>query len=195
MGETICAQCCGTEREVTIDCTPDCGYLIAAHRYEAEKRSTLTPADIPFPNVEIPLSLIQEYRGVVSGLAFAILKAAGTQPSIVDKDALAALQALAEKFRTLGSGIYYEKPPDDFYARAVYEALDKYVEEFKRQLAEQGIAAKLKDRDVFHFLVFLLRVGRGQTNGRPRSRMYLEFLRGQFPKAAAVEEPSRIIVP
>src|SRR2546429_6036822 len=35
-GETICAICCGTGREVTIDCAPDCPHLAAAHRYEDE---------------------------------------------------------------------------------------------------------------------------------------------------------------
>lgn len=195
-GETICAQCCGTEREVTIDCTPDCGYLLAAHRYEAERKAPVSASDVPFPDVEIPSSLIHEYRGAISGLAFAILKSAASQTGIVDKDVLVALQALAEKYRTLDSGIYYERPPDDLYSRAVYDSLDKYVEDIRKQLGEQGVSGKVKDRDVFHFLVFLLRVGLSQTNGRPKTRMYLEFLRSQFPKsAAAPEEPSRIIVP
>ena len=35
-GEKICAPCCGREREVTLDCPPDCAYLIAAHRYEQQ---------------------------------------------------------------------------------------------------------------------------------------------------------------
>src|SRR6185437_3901085 len=33
-GEKICAICCGTYREVTIDCPVDCPHLIAARRYE-----------------------------------------------------------------------------------------------------------------------------------------------------------------
>jgi hypothetical protein len=55
----------------------------------------------------------------------------------------------------------------------------------------------MRDNDMFLFLVFLLRVGRQQTSGRPKSRAYLEFLRGQFPKTVAAPEPEppRIIVP
>ena len=34
--EKICAICCGTEREVALDCPSDCSFLIAAHRYEIE---------------------------------------------------------------------------------------------------------------------------------------------------------------
>ena len=41
-GKKICAVCCGTEREVTLDCPTDCNYLIKAHQYEREHRQPLT---------------------------------------------------------------------------------------------------------------------------------------------------------
>jgi hypothetical protein len=45
-------------------------------------------------------------------------------------------------------------------------------------------------------LVFLYRMGLLRTNGRPRSRRYIEFLRSQFPQAQELKrEESRIIVP
>jgi hypothetical protein len=53
-----------------------------------------------------------------------------------------------------------------------------------------------KDADVFHLLVFLYRMGLVRTNGRPRSRRYVEFLRAQFPQSQELKrEESRIIVP
>jgi hypothetical protein len=195
-GEKICAVCCGTEREVTIDCPIDCGYLIAAHRYEINHRKPLSISDIPFPDVEFPPDLIHEHGPVVSGLGFAILKSAAETPSTVDADTLVALQALAETFRTLGSGIYYEKPPAGGPPQAIYAALAKFLEDYKRESAERGGAGRVKDGDIFNLLVFLLRVGWQQTNGRARSRMFLEFLRSQFPReAAAQQEAPRIIVP
>jgi len=196
-GGKICAVCCGTEREVTIDCPVDCGYLIAAHRYELKQNKPLPVSEVPFPEVEVPRDLIHLNRSVVSGLAFAILKCAAENPSANDADVLAALRALAEKFRTLDSGIYYEKPPAGGPPQAIYAALDKFIEDFKQQLAQQGGPARVRDTDIFHFLVFLLRVGRQQSSGRPKSRAYLEFLRGQFPKTVTKPEPEapRIIVP
>ncbi|MFZ0820573.1 MAG: B-box zinc finger protein [Candidatus Acidiferrales bacterium] len=195
-GEKICAVCCATEREVTIECPVDCGYLVAAHRYEAQHRKPLSVTDIPFPDVEFSPDLIHERGPVVSGLGFAILKAAAESQSAADADVLAALQALAETYRTLGSGIIYEKPPAGGPPQAIYAALVKFLEDYKREAAERGGAARLKDTDAFHLLVFLLRVGRQQTNGRPRSRMFLEFLRSQFPReAAGQQEAPRIIVP
>jgi len=50
--------------------------------------------------------------------------------------------------------------------------------------------------DVFYLLVFLYRMGLLKTNGRPRSRRFIEFLRGQFPNTTELKrEESRIIVP
>jgi hypothetical protein len=195
--EKICAVCCGTEREVTIDCPVDCSYLIAAHRYELKQNKPLPVSEVPFPDVEVPRDLIHLNRSLVSGLAFAILKCTSENPSANDTDVIAALQALAEKFRTLESGIYYEKPPAGGPPQAIYAALDKFIDDFKQQLTKQGGPTRMRDNDMFLFLVFLLRVGRQQTSGRPKSRAYLEFLRGQFPKtvAAAEPEPPRIIVP
>ena len=197
-GELICAICCGTEREVTIDCPSDCGYLLAAHRYEAEHRKPMSATEIPFRDVEFSSDVIREFQSVVSGLAFAILKAAAENPSAVDADVLTALQALAETYRTLGSGLYYERPPAGGPPQALYASLAAFLEDVKKQRAQEPALARLKDSTIFYLLVFLLRVGKQQTNGRPRARIFLQFLRAQFPRAAqptAEAQPSRIIVP
>jgi hypothetical protein len=50
--------------------------------------------------------------------------------------------------------------------------------------------------DLFYLWVFLYRMGLLHTNGRPRSRRFIEFLRSQFPQAPELKrEESRIIVP
>jgi hypothetical protein len=195
-GEKICAVCCGTEREVTIDCPSDCAYLVAARRYETEQPRPFLPEDLPHPDVEISSDLIHERRAVVSGLSYHILKFALENREVNDADAIAALGALAETFRTLGSGILYEKPPDLPLRRGLYEQLVHFLEEFRKQEAQNTGFPALKDTEVFHLLVFLLRVGTRQTNGRPRSRAFLDFLRAQFPRSAELQpEAPRIIVP
>jgi len=194
--EKICAVCCGTEREVTIDCPSDCAYLVAARRYEAEHPQPLPPEEVPHPDVDVSPDLIHERRAVVSGFSYHILKFALENRAVNDADVLAALAALADTFRTLGTGLYYEKPPDSSARRGLYELLLHFVEEVRKQESERAGFAILKDSEVFHLLVFLLRVGKRQTNGRPRSRAFLDFLRAQFPRSAELQpEPPRIIVP
>src|SRR4029077_13993724 len=106
-GEKICAPCCGKEREVTLDCPPDCAYLIAAHRYEQEHRKPLAEEEIPFPGVEFASGLIYEHQAFLSGMAFSISQFAGEHPDLTDDHTLTAIKALAETYRTLVSGIYY----------------------------------------------------------------------------------------
>ncbi len=194
-GEKICAVCCGTEREVTIDCPSDCAYLLAAHRYENEHQRSL-PADTPLLDEKIPQDIIYTHQQLMAALAFSIAKFCAVQPAAVDTDLLAALQALAQTYKTLNSGIIYEKPPDAPLPRELYAAVAAFINEVKKQHAERAGSATLKDSDIFHLLIFLYRMGLLRTNGRPRSRRFIEFLRGQFPQSPELKrEESRIIVP
>ena len=195
-GEKICAIDCGTEREVTIDCPSDCPYLVAAHRWEQNHPKPLAEGDVPFPDVSFPSDLIHTRQNVLSGLGYTVVVCAADQRSLADSDVFTAVQAMAETRRTLLSGIYYEKPPDNLAAAGLYAALAKFIEEEKKHTSEHPEFPPLKDTEIFHLLVFFLRFGRLRSNGRPRTRAFITFLRSRFPAEAGVtkEEP-RIILP
>jgi len=101
--EKICAVCCGTYREVTIDCPADCGYLVAAHRYESEHQRSL-PADTALLDETVPQDIVYTHQRLMTALAFSIAKFCAAQPAASDPDVLAALQALAQTYKTLSSG-------------------------------------------------------------------------------------------
>lgn len=192
--EKICAVCCGTEREATIDCPADCGYLLSAHRYENEHPRSLA-ADTPLLDVRITSDTIQTHGQFLSAVAFTIAKFCAAQPSATDPDVLDALRALAETYKTLVSGIVYEQPPVVPVQRELYSVLAAFMNEVKQQATQTSIGA-VKDSEIFQLLVFVYRMGLLRTNGRPRSRRFIEFLRGQFPGAQELKrEESRIIVP
>jgi hypothetical protein len=194
-GEKICAVCCGTEREVTISCPPECAYLISAHRYEDEHKRTL-PEDTPFLDERIPQEILHTHQQLMAALAFQAAKFASNEASTADSDVLAALAALAATYKTLQSGLLYEKVPGIPVQRDLYLALSQFLNEIKQKAAENGHSAALKDAAIFQVIIFLYRMGLLRSNGRPRSRRFIEFLRGQFPQAEELkrEEP-RIIVP
>jgi len=193
--EKICAVCCGTEREVTIDCPVDCGYLAAAHRYEDEHKRSI-PADTPFLEERIPEGTLHTHRPLMAALAFSAAKACMSQPTATDPDVLAALAALAESYKTLISGIYYERIPDIPVQREIYGALKALLDDLKQKQTAAGTLETLKDQDIFFVTIFLFRMGLLRSNGRARSRRYIEFLRGQFPQAEELKrEAPRIIVP
>jgi hypothetical protein len=195
-GEQICPVCCGTEREVTISCPADCPYLIAAHRYEDEHKRAI-PADTPFIEERLPQDILHSQQQLISLLAFQIVKFANAQPTTTDPDVLAAIAALAGTYRTLQSGLLYEKVPEIPVQRDLYLALTKFLDEIKKHAAGKGNSSAVKDSSVFHVAVFLYRMATLRSNRRPRSRRFIEFLRGQFPQAEQPqrEEESRIIIP
>src|SRR5271165_4521356 len=147
-GEKICAICCGKEREVTIDCLPECSYLTAAHRYEAEHRQRLPSPDFPYRDIAFPADFVYEHWPVVSNMAGAILSFQVQHKDLNDNDTYAALESLAETYRTLGTGIYYEKPPDLPVARGLYGHMADSLQHFRKKTAQQtGFSSSLKESD------------------------------------------------
>ena len=193
----ICAICCGTEREVSIDCPPDCRFLLEARRYEAEHRKPVPESEIPFPDARIPADLLHLHRPVVSGLGLTVLKFAAESRSLNDSDVIGSLGALADAYRTLSSsGLYYEKPPDDRVRAELYRRLGEFLNEYRKPESQRPGQAPVKDTDVFLLLVFLMRVARHHHNGRSRSRAFLDFLSGQYPvEATTAPYAPRIIAP
>ena len=194
--EAICAIDCGAGREVTIDCPSDCSYLLAAHRWEQEHPKHLPEGDLPFPDVSFPTDLIRTRQAVMSGIGFTVATYAAEQPSLNDADVFAAAHAMAETRRTLLSGILYEKPPDYPVSAGLYAAFAKFIEDEKKHEAEHPEFPALKEVEIFHLFVFFLRFGRLHSNGRPRTRAFIEYLRPLFPPEMlhAKEEP-RIVMP
>ncbi|HTQ98190.1 MAG TPA: hypothetical protein VMH89_15365, partial [Candidatus Acidoferrum sp.] len=178
----------------TIDCPSDCGYLLSAHRYENEHPREL-PKDTPLLDVRLASDIVHIQANFLSAIAFTIAKFCSQQPAATDPDVLAALQGEAETYKTLVSGIVYEQPPVAMVSRELYDTLATFLNESKQNGAQPSYGP-IKDSEIFQLLVFLFRMGLLRTNGRPRSRRFIEFLRGQFPGAQELQqEQSRIIVP
>jgi hypothetical protein len=193
-GEKICPVCCGTEREVSIDCPVDCAYLVSAHRYEEQHPRTL-PADTPLLEVRLTSEIIQTHQQFLSAIAFTIARFCAEHHQANDVDVLAGIRSLADAYKTLASGIVYEQLPSVPVQRELHETLGKFFVESKQQQAQASFGSA-KDSEIYQLLVFLYRMGLMHTNGRPRSRRFIEYLRSQFPGAKELKkEESRIILP
>jgi hypothetical protein len=178
-GENICSVCCGTEREVSIDCPSDCTYLIASRRYEPERREA-DWSKVPFSDTRIPTSLVAANEKLILAISYAICAYARENAPLVDLDVTASLQALAEAYRTLSSGLYYEKPPDYLLQRQLYERIKGAIDEFKKSPPPEAQVAGVRDGDIRDTLIFLTQLGALRSNGRPKGRPFLDFLRSQF---------------
>jgi len=191
--ESICTICCGTEREVTIDCPSDCAYLVES-RHHDNAREEFDRSKLPFADTPIPLSFAEGHMDLILALDYGICTFARGDRSVVDVDVLAALQALAESYRTLSSGIYYEQPPNHARQRGIYEALKAAIKDFREQEAKRAAVTTTRDNEIRDALIFLCQLGATSTNGRPLGRAYLDLLRAQFPEEEFQKPASNIVL-
>jgi hypothetical protein len=197
----ICAQCCGEQREVTLDCPSDCPYLIQAREHEKPRPVDQIDPSVLFLQIEVSDQFMYEREHLLMGLTFALAKAAHTDRATNDRDLIAALSALVTGYeRRINSGLHYDQPlPSDPQRRAATE-IENMVKEYREAEQKHMGYSSLRDSDILKALVFLVRLAYGRTSGRPKSRAFVEFLFAQFPeKESAVATPqeaaSRIIVP
>jgi hypothetical protein len=196
----ICPQCCGEQREVTLDCPSDCVYLQQARQHERPRSLETLDRNALFPNVEIGEQFLYEQEHLILGLSFALAKSAKADRSICDSDLISALTTLAASYETLTtSGLHYERPGTNIVHQAIAAEIQNMVKEYREAEQKHTGTSRLRDSDVLRALVFLLRMGLTRTSGRPKARAFVEFLFAQFPEPqsaiAAPDESSRIIVP
>jgi len=197
----ICPQCCGEQREVTLDCPSDCPYLVQAREHEKPRPADqIDPAGL-FLQVEVPDQFMYEKEHLLMGLTFALAKAARADRTLNDQDLIAAISVLATSYeRRVNSGLHYEQPLTCESRRKAAIEIENMVKEYREAEQKHMGYSSLRESDVLRALVFLLRLAHGRTSGRPRSRAFVEFLFAQFPeKESAVVTPqeagSRIILP
>jgi hypothetical protein len=197
----ICPQCCGEQREVTLDCPSDCPYLVQAREHEKPRPADqLDPAAL-FLDIEVSDQFMYEREHLLMGLTYALAKAGRADRSLNDRDFIAALTALATSHQRLAtSGLHYEQPLTSEAQRRIALEVETMLKEYREAEQKHMGYSTLRESDVLKALVFLVRLAQGRTSGRPRSRAFEEFLFAQFPEKESVvvtpqEAGSRIILP
>jgi hypothetical protein len=197
----ICPQCCGEQREVTLDCPSECPYLQQAREHEKPRPAHEFDSTSLFLQVEISEQFTYEREHLLMGLSYALAKAAHADRTLNDRDLIAALTAMCTSYeRLVTSGLHYQQPITGPAQHAVAAQVEEMIKQYREAEQKQLGYSTLRDADVLKSLVFLLRLAHGRTSGRPKSRAFIDFLYAQFPeKQSAVLTPqetgSRIIVP
>jgi hypothetical protein len=187
----ICPQCCGEQREVTLDCPSDCVYLQQAREHEKPRGiADVNPADI-FLQVEVGDEFLYQHEHLIMGLTFALAKSVRADRNLKDTDLIAAVTSLAKTYETLvNSGLHYETPIPNITQQAVAAEVQNMLKEFREAEQKHVGYVQLRDSQVLRALVFMVRMAHGRTSGRPKSRAFVDFLLAQFP-----EKPSGIATP
>ena len=197
----ICPQCCGEQREVTLDCPSDCPYLLQAREHEKPRSADqIDPAGL-FLQVEVSDQFMYEKEHLLMGLTYALAKAARADRSLHDQDLIAALSVLSKSYeRRVNSGLHYEQPlTSDSQRRAAVE-VENMVKEYREAEQKHTGYSSLRDSDVLKALVFLCgwRTG-GRRDVRSRGPLWSfclpSFRRKNRRCVGPQEAGSRIILP
>ena len=198
----ICPQCCGEQREVTLDCPSSCVYLQQARQHERPRPLQDLDQAALFPQVEIDEQFLYEHEHLILGLTYALAKRVQADRGITDADLIAALTSMAKKQETLvRSGLHYETPISSLSQQAVVAEIQELLKGYRETEQKNLGYSQLRDSDVLSALVFLVRMGHARTSGRPKSRAFVDFVLAQFQpeKQSALATPaeagSRIIIP
>ncbi len=178
----ICSLCCGTEREVSVECPFDCEHLQEARQHE--RVPDLKEEDIPNRDIEITDSFLEENDALVSLASRILIEAAMEVPGAVDADVRQALGALVRTFRTLESGLYYESRPENPLAAGVQQGFQTRLDRVRQEMAQKGGGGSIRDAAMLGVLVFLERIALHYDNGRRRGRSFLHFLHQRFAAPA-----------
>jgi hypothetical protein len=191
----ICTLCCGTEREVTVACPLECEYLREAHKHE--KPRPLPEGGLPNRDLILSREVLEENEPLLSFLAQALLRAALSNPDVVDYDVREALQASIRTHRTLQTGLVYESLPSNPLAAGICRALDAAIEEFRREEAERLGIHKTRESAILGMLVFFEHFELSYNNGRKRGRAFVQSLLEFYPLEVTPEASgtSSLILP
>jgi hypothetical protein len=197
----ICPQCCGEQRELTLDCPSNCTYLQQARQHQESRQLEEVPAAELFSSIEISEQFLRDCEPLLMGVWHILGRRYAADPKLTDREVIGALANMAKSYQILvGSGLVYQEATPGLAQQAIMEALGRLLEEFRALEQEHLGYTTLKDGEVLKALVFTHRLAHMHTSGRPFSRRFLDFLREQFPDAQpsianSEEAASRIIVP
>ena len=176
----ICPICCGTEREVTVNCPLECSYLQDARL--REKLPDVDPRTFPNADIRVDEEFLRRNEPLLILLASDIAKAA-LDESAYDSDVREALDGLVRTGRTLQSGLIYESRPDNLIAARIQAAVQDDLAKLRERAAEHG--QNIPDNAILGVSAFLQRLEIQHNNGRPKGRAFIDFLRQFFHPAAA----------
>lgn len=186
LGRSICAVCCGTKRQVEIQCPAECGYLTTARQHPPAIVQRQHERDV---SLLMPaMAGLTERQSRFFFLFQSIVARHRTDPlrPLLDQDIAEAAASQATSLGTAARGLIYEQAPQALNAQELSAAFRQAFDEIAQQI--QGPRTPL-EHDAAKALRGIEEAARkvGPILGEERTG-YLELIR-RVLKPAAHETP------
>lgn len=187
---TICAICCGREREQSLNCPLDCEYLREARYHEVPP--AFDARQMPHPEIELSDKFMREHQDLAVVVGRLILACTLQVEGAVDLDVRDMLDAMVRTYKTLDSGLIYESKPANTIAAAIQEHFQFELKQFLEAVAKQSGPTAIRDAELLGVLVFWQRLELQRNNGRRKSRAFIESLYAILPPPPEMDEAAGI---
>ena len=183
LGKDICAQCCGSEREETISCPGDCGYLRDGRPFE--RLAPVDPASVPNADVAIGEEFIAvniQLLGFCGGKLYTLAQ----DPAVTDTDLLEALNTLAINYRAIWAGEPAETISANPLAASICGSFTEAFEDLRKKVDEElSEPGHISSHQAMKLVIFFERLAINNNNGRKRGRFFVDFLGTMFIEKAS----------
>lgn len=192
LGQSICAVCCATKRQVAIRCPADCVHLAAAKAHPSATARRQQEADLR--QLMGSVGRLSEGQLQVFFLvqSYFLRPAPDGQPQTIDEEVADAAGALAATFETASRGVIFEH-------QAATPAGRRMAGELLGVLRDVGKGGGSRfDREVAEVLRAVERGARAAAGPGSGARDYLSLVArvlGEAPPAAVSEPTRRIVLP
>ena len=189
----ICPVCCGTKREVEIDCPSNCVYLHEGREYESKRMVRKGPWVARTERLWQDAFISQHYEVFLSLWAI-ILDERKRFPELIDSDVQITLDALIQTYETLDNGIYYDSSPTSTIQKSLYFSLKSFLEAPDREFDVSH--HRLNTSTILDCLRFQKELAAAIVLPRPKSRAFLDHLGEVYSRSASsFREQPKIILP
>lgn len=186
----ICAVCCGTKREIEIDCPSSCTYLKASRSYDAEK--PIVDAELMAKIQKYDSRFVEQFHFALAAVNETVIEERLGAPWLVDQDVIEVYKALGSTMRTLMSGIYYESLPMGAVRLSLFRRLKEVFDELMEPDPDSE-RPMLKVSEAVDILDFVTFAGQVNSTNRPRTRRYLDWISETFGYPSAQQSGGLII--
>ena len=195
----ICPQCCGEQREVTLDCPSDCPYLRQARQHEKPYSAQVSGEEL-FLDVEVSDQFLYEREHLLVGLSYGLARAARANRLLNDRDLIGALRdACASQQTLVRSGLHAAQPTLSAAQAAIIAEIQAMLNQYGEVERRETGRSSLTGTDTLRALVFLVRMAYSRTSGRLKSRALVDFLLAEFPETesgpASPQAAGSIVIP
>ena len=172
--DRICAQCCGEQREVTLECPSECPYLQQARLHEKPRDLAENPPEEMFPAIRVRQDFLHEREHVfIAGILATLGKLSRADRHLKDRELMTRRWATwCGASGAISSGLVYEEATPNLAQQGLITTLRQVLEEYREVERRHLGHVRLKDADVLPALVFTLRLAHAHTSGRPLSRLH-----------------------